>query len=75
MAVDIRLNLMVDLACLLDALEDAVLTRFGLPERLLRVAVPPGVAPGALLRLKGLGRTGPDGARGDLYLRVAVDEG
>lgn len=30
MAVDIRLNLMVDLACLLDALEDAVLNRFEL---------------------------------------------
>jgi hypothetical protein len=47
----------------------------GFRKRLLRVAVPPGVAPGTLLRLKGLGRSGPDGARGDLYLRVAVDEG
>ena len=47
----------------------------GFRKRLLRVAVPPGVAPGTLLRLQGLGRTGPAGARGDLYLRVAIEEG
>ena len=40
----------------------------------VRVTVPPGVGHGTLLRLGGLGRTGTDGARGDLYLRVAVEE-
>jgi membrane associated rhomboid family serine protease len=47
----------------------------GFRNRMLRVTVPPGVAHGTLLRLGGLGRTGLDGARGDLYLRVAVEEG
>lgn len=46
----------------------------GFRKRLLRVTVPPGVGHGTLLRLGGLGRTGADGARGDLYLRVAVEE-
>jgi hypothetical protein len=45
---------------------------FGFRKRLLRVAVPPGVLHGTLLRLPGQGRSGPGGAQGDLYLRVAV---
>jgi len=45
----------------------------GFRKRLLRVTVPPGVAHGTLLRLRGLGRTGAGGSRGDLYLRVAVE--
>jgi hypothetical protein len=44
----------------------------GLPKRLLRVLVPPGVAQGSLMRLRGLGRLAPDGRRGDLFLRVAI---
>jgi membrane associated rhomboid family serine protease len=44
----------------------------GFPRRLLRVLIPPGVADGSLMRLKGLGRLTPDGRRGDLFLRVAI---
>ena len=44
----------------------------GSPKRLLRVAVPPGVADGSLLRLRGMGRPARAGGRGDLFLRVAI---
>ena len=46
----------------------------GAPRRLLRVLVPPGVSHGSLIRLRGLGRTTPEGQRGDLLLRVAILE-
>lgn len=42
------------------------------PEQLL-VRIPPGIQPGTRLRLRGKGRPGPDGLRGDLYLSVQVD--
>jgi membrane associated rhomboid family serine protease len=41
-------------------------------KQMLRVAVPPGIAEGTLLRLRGLGKTAADGSRGDLFLRVAI---
>jgi membrane associated rhomboid family serine protease len=44
----------------------------GLQKQLLRVLVPPGVADGTLLRLKGLGRPAADGSRGDLFLKVSI---
>ena len=44
----------------------------GLQKRLLRVLVPPGVADGTLLRLRGLGNPLPDGRRGDLLLKIAI---
>jgi membrane associated rhomboid family serine protease len=44
----------------------------GFQKRLLRVRVPPGVSEGTLLRLKGLGSLLPDGSRGDLLLRIAI---
>ncbi|MGE5256566.1 MAG: rhomboid family intramembrane serine protease [Hyphomicrobiales bacterium] len=44
----------------------------GFQKRLLRVHVPPGVREGTLLRLKGLGSLLPDGSRGDLLLRIAI---
>jgi membrane associated rhomboid family serine protease len=44
----------------------------GFQKRLLRVHVPPGVREGTLLRLKGLGSLLPDGRRGDLLLRIAI---
>jgi membrane associated rhomboid family serine protease len=44
----------------------------GFQKRLLRVLVPPGVGDGTLLRLRGLGNPLPDGRRGDLLLRVAI---
>jgi len=40
--------------------------------RLIRVTVPPDVKDGTVLRLRGLGRTLPDGTHGDLMLRVHV---
>jgi len=45
---------------------------WGFQKRLVRVAVPAGVKEGSKLRLKGLGKTTPDGLRGDLYLKVAI---
>jgi membrane associated rhomboid family serine protease len=45
---------------------------WGFQKRLVRVAVPAGVQEGSKLRLKGLGKTTPDGLRGDLYLKVAI---
>ncbi len=45
----------------------------GSHDRLL-VTIPAGVRPGTRLRLRGKGRAGPDGARGDLYLAVEVGE-
>jgi membrane associated rhomboid family serine protease len=44
----------------------------GAPRRLLRVLVPPGVSHGSLIRLRGLGRSTPEGQRGDLLLRVSI---
>jgi len=44
----------------------------GFQKRLLRVRVPPGVSEGTLLRLNGLGNLLPDGSRGDLLLRIAI---
>lgn len=46
----------------------------GFQKRLLRVLVPPGVADGTLLRLRGLGNPLPDGSRGDLLLKVAIEK-
>jgi hypothetical protein len=45
----------------------------GVQKRLLRVLVPPGVSDGTLLRLRGLGNPLPDGRRGDLLLKVAIE--
>ena len=41
----------------------------------LKVKVPPGVQPGAKLRLKGHGlpQSGKGGGRGDIYVQIAVD--
>jgi DnaJ-class molecular chaperone len=42
----------------------------GLKKRTLMVTVPPGVEGGTRLRLKGLGKQGKNGERGDLFLDV-----
>jgi DnaJ-class molecular chaperone len=42
----------------------------GLRKRTLMVTIPPGVEEGTQLRLKGLGKQGEDGARGDFLLDV-----
>jgi membrane associated rhomboid family serine protease len=44
----------------------------GLRRRTLLVTIPAGIRAGKRLRLKGLGRTTPDGRRGDLYLRIEL---
>lgn len=44
----------------------------GFQRRVYRVNVPPGVSTGKILRLKGQGRTSPEGSRGDLMLKVIV---
>ena len=48
---------------------------WGFQKRLYRVDVPSGVVPGSKLRLKNLGKMNPDGERGDLFLKVIVDNG
>jgi hypothetical protein len=42
----------------------------GLKKRTLMVTIPPSVGEGTRLRLKGLGKQGQDGERGDLFLDV-----
>ncbi len=44
----------------------------GLQRRVLRVNVPPGIGDGQVLRLRGMGKSLPDGRRGDLLLKVIV---
>ena len=44
----------------------------GLYRPLYRVVIPPGVRQGSQLRLSGLGRSVPNGAKGDLFLRVVI---
>jgi membrane associated rhomboid family serine protease len=45
----------------------------GLKSRQLRVTVPAGMKSGSSLRLRGEGKTLPDGTRGDLYLKIEWD--
>jgi membrane associated rhomboid family serine protease len=45
---------------------------WGFYQPLYRVRVPAGVKQGTRLRLKGMGRTMPDGLKGDLYLKVKI---
>lgn len=47
---------------------------WGFQKRLFRITVPPGIRDGATLRLPGLGKHTPDNQRGDLYLKVVVQE-
>jgi curved DNA-binding protein CbpA len=42
------------------------------PENVL-LKIPAGIKPGAQLRLRGKGRSNPDGTRGDLYLQVTIN--
>src|SRR4030043_1421 len=44
----------------------------GIKKRTLMVTIPPGVEEGTRLRLKGLGKQGKDGERGDLFLDVRL---
>ncbi|MBW1895785.1 MAG: rhomboid family intramembrane serine protease, partial [Deltaproteobacteria bacterium] len=46
----------------------------GFKKRTFFVAIPPGLSDGSKLRLKGMGRRAPEGARGDLYLKVEVKQ-
>jgi len=46
----------------------------GFRKRLFRVTVPPGIAQGTILRLRGLGKQMPEGIRGDLMLKVLLEE-
>ncbi|PIE67021.1 MAG: rhomboid family intramembrane serine protease [Deltaproteobacteria bacterium] len=45
---------------------------WGLKNRLYRVIVPQGIEDGQVLRLKGIGRTRPDGNRGDMMLKIKI---
>jgi membrane associated rhomboid family serine protease len=46
---------------------------WGFYKRLFQVTVPAGVREGTRLRLEGLGKVLPDGRRGDLFLKVAIE--
>ncbi len=47
---------------------------WGFQKRLYRVVIPPGIEAGSNLRLKNLGKIKPDGQRGDLFLKVVVED-
>jgi hypothetical protein len=47
---------------------------WGFANRLFKVTIPPNVHQGSVLRLKGMGRQTPEGLRGDLLLRVAIQQ-
>jgi membrane associated rhomboid family serine protease len=55
-----------------DGAKKIVTVRSGLRDRLLRVAVPPGVRDGTVLRLQGGGARKDAGERGDLHLTIRV---
>jgi membrane associated rhomboid family serine protease len=46
---------------------------WGGQKRLYRIVIPGGITEGKILKMRGLGRTGPLGERGDLYLTVRVN--
>jgi len=46
---------------------------WGFQSRIYKVDVPAGVIPGKMIRLQGLGRIQAEGERGDLYLKVVID--
>ena len=48
--------------------------KWGFRSRILRVSVPPGMKEGTLLRLVGLGKLMPNGEKGDLLLRVRIQD-
>ena len=45
---------------------------WGFKKQLFRVAIPPGTTQGQVLRLRGMGKTNPQGGRGDLMLKVTI---
>jgi len=45
---------------------------WGLQKRLYNVVVPQGIVDGQVLRLKGVGKSKPDGSRGDMMLKIRV---
>jgi membrane associated rhomboid family serine protease len=49
-------------------------TKWGFRSRVLRVAVPPRLREGTVLRLVGLGKLMPSGEKGDLLLRVMIQD-
>jgi membrane associated rhomboid family serine protease len=49
--------------------------KWGFRSRILRVSVPSGIGEGTVLRLAGLGKLMPDGKKGDLLLRIMIQEG
>jgi membrane associated rhomboid family serine protease len=46
----------------------------GFKKKTVMLNIPPGVSEGTRLKLKGLGRSAPDGSRGDLYMKVEIGE-
>jgi membrane associated rhomboid family serine protease len=48
--------------------------KWGFRSRVLRVSVPPGVGEGTVLRLAHLGKLMPNGEKGDLLLRVRIQD-
>lgn len=69
---DLHANLTISPAEARFGTRKLVTVPWGLQSRLFRVSVPPGVTDGKVLRLPGLGRPLPGGARGDLYLQISI---
>ncbi len=47
---------------------------WGFYNRFYNVVIPAGIKDGSVLRLRGLGKKGPDGRAGDLYLTVVIEQ-
>lgn len=47
---------------------------WGFQKRMVRVTVPQGVKPGSKLRLAGMGKITKEGGRGDLFLKVIIED-
>lgn len=71
---DINLYGMVDVTAFesLSGTRKLVSVPWGFQQKMVRVTVPSGVVDGTKLRLQGMGKTAPDGRRGDLFLKVRI---
>ncbi len=47
---------------------------YGTKKRSFLLNIPPGVTDGSVIRLRGAGRTNPEGISGDLYLKLLVED-
>jgi DnaJ-class molecular chaperone len=70
--MDIHKNIKVSAAAAETGGETVFVYRPGFSLKNLNVNIPAGITDGTILRLKGMGRKGLGGGRGDLYLKVVI---